>query len=159
MAAVEPADTRRVARPEPAYFDDFTLGMTFRSPSRVVCDDDVRAYTRFSNDVRPIFDRKADEPLPVPQMYLFSLGVALLLHGDAGYIPEHFVAFYGFDSITFHGTAIGGTMIRSSATVTDLVARKSTGLVAYRHETSTVTGQLLTSSEQRILVRRRTADV
>ena len=159
MVPRELAGPKQVPPPDPGYFDDFARGMTFRSPSRVVTDDDVRAYVRFSNDVRPVFDRKADEPLPIPQMYLFSLGVALLLHGDGAYIPEHFVAFYGFDSITFHDNAVAGAMIRSSATVADLVARKSTGLIAYRHETTTVTGQLLVSSEQRILVRRRGSDV
>ena len=139
----------------PAYFDDFEVGMTFCSPVRVVSDDDVRAYVRFTNDVRPIFDTGDATRLHIPQMYMFSLGVAMLLHGDPGYIPEHFVAFYGFDSIDFHGAALGGDAIVSVATVTAVESRNTTGIVHYRHETRTDDGRLLASSAQRILVRRR----
>ena len=147
------------AAAHPAYFDDYAVGMRFRSPVRHIADDDVRAYVRFSNDVRPVFDQVNGGGLAVPQMYLFSLGVSMLLHGDPGYIPEHFVAFYGFDAITFHGAATGGTAIRSEAVVTGLTPRSTTGLVAYRHETTTSDGRVLVSSEQSILVRRRSANV
>ena len=91
-------------------------------------------------------------------MYLFSLGVSMLLHGDPGYIPDNFVAFYGFDSIEFHATATGETTIRSEAVVTALTPRTTTGLVGYRHQTMTAQGRLLVSSEQTILVRRRSAN-
>ena len=143
----------------PAFFDDYSVGMRFRSPERRIADDDVRAYVRFSNDVRPVFNPNAEGSLDVPQMYLFSLGVSMLLHGNPGYIPEHFVAFYGFDAITFHSAITGGATIRSEAVVTELTPRTSTGLVAYRHETTTTGGRVLVSSEQSILVRRRTANV
>lgn len=139
----------------PAYFDDFAVGMTFRSPVRVLAEDDVRAYVRFSNDVRPIFGAGSATALRVPQMYLFSLGVAMLLHGDPGYIPEHFVAFYGFDSIEFHSPAVTGTAIASVAIVTAVESRNATGIVHYRHETRMDNGLLLASSSQRILVLRR----
>ena len=142
----------------PIFFDDYVLGMRFQSPTRRIADDDVRAYVRFSNDVRPIFDGAPSGGLAVPQMYLFSLGVSMLLHGDPGYIPEQFVAFYGFESINFHGAATGGTSIRSEAVVTGLTPRSTTGLVAYRHETTTEDGRILVSSEQSILVRRRGAN-
>ena len=72
--------------------------MGFASPARTVSDDDVRAYVRFTNDVRPLLDQVPGAPLRVPDMYLFSLSVGLLLHGPPGYIPEKFVAFFGFDS-------------------------------------------------------------
>jgi hypothetical protein len=136
-------------------FEDYTLGVTFQSPSRVVTDDDVRAYVRFSNDVRPVFGQVEQGPLKVPQMYLFSLGVAMLLFAGGGYIPSRFVAFFGFDRIDFHRTAHGGDVIRSTAEVVELVPRGRNGLVVYQHETRLVTGEALVSSLQRILVERR----
>ena len=160
MTAVELHSSRPGQGSGPTHFEDYAHGMLFRSPRIEVHDDDVRAYVRFSNDIRPIADRSsASGPPPVPQMFLFSLGVSALLHGDSGYIPREFVAFYGFDKITFHDNTVAGTTIQSTAVVIDLVERRSTGLVAYRHETSTESGRLLVSSEQKILVRRRTAGV
>lgn len=142
----------------PEWFDDYSVGLTISSPCRVVTDDDVRAYVRFSNDVRPLLGQDEPGRLQVPRLYLFCLGVGLLLHAGAGYIPTRFVAFSGFDEIDFHRTARGGDVVHSSATVTNLITRTSTGLVVYRHETSLATGELLVSSVQRILVRRRSAD-
>jgi hypothetical protein len=136
-------------------FEDYTLGFTFHSPSRIVTDDDVRAYVRFSNDVRPVLGQVEQGPLQVPQMYLFSLGVAMLLFAGGGYIPSKFVAFFGFDRIDFHRRAHGGDAIRSTAEVVELVPRGRNGLVVYRHETRLVSGEALVSSLQRILVERR----
>ena len=142
----------------PVFFDDYVVGMRFTSPARRIADDDVRAYVRFSNDVRPVFEDSTGGGLAVPQMYLFSLGVSMLLHGDGGYIPEHFVAFYGFDLITFHGATTAGTTIRSEAVVTRLTPRSTTGLVEYHHQTTASDGRVLVASQQSILVRRRGGD-
>jgi acyl dehydratase len=144
-----------IASTPPDWFEDYTLGQTFESPVRVVTDDDVRAYVRFSNDVRPILGASSAHGLVVPQMYLFSLGVGLLLHGGGGYIPSRFVAFFGFDSVTFHRRVHGGDTIISRATVDDLTPRTRNGLVKYRHETLLTSGEVIVSSVQRILVERR----
>jgi acyl dehydratase len=149
-----------IGRPEmlpvpPEWFEDYCIGWTITSPTRVVTDDDVRAYVRFSNDVRPLLGQTEPGGLRVPNMYLFSLGVSLLLHGGRGYISSQFVAFFGFDSITFHSQAQGSDALRSTATVRDVIPRNTTGLVVYQHETSLVSGELLVSSVQRILVRRK----
>ena len=158
MDPVRTAPPDAVARTVPEWFEDYSLGLTMTSPSRVVTDDDVRAYVRFSNDVRPLLGQTEPGSLTVPRHYLFCLGVGLLLHAGGGYIPTQFVAFSGFDTIEFHRAARGADVVRSSATVTGLIPRRSTGLVVYRHETSLVSGELLVSSVQRILVRRRSAD-
>jgi acyl dehydratase len=142
----------------PEWFDDYRVGQTITSPTLAVTDDDVRAYVRFSNDVRPLLDPDRATGLPVPQLFLFSLGVGLLLHGEGGYIPREFVAFFGFETIDFHERATGGDVIRSTATVEELVPRDSSGLVGYKHETRSVSGALLVTSHQRILVRRDPAD-
>jgi acyl dehydratase len=142
----------------PEWFDDYRVGQTITSPTLAVTDDDVRAYVRFSNDVRPLLDPDRVNRLPVPQLFLFSLGVGLLLHGNGGYIPREFIAFFGFETIDFHGRATGGDVIRSTATVEKLLPRNSSGLVGYKHETRTMSGALLVSSHQRILVRRAPAD-
>ena len=138
-----------------AWFDDYAVGDVIESPSRVVEADDVRAYVRFSNDVRPLLHQPSpDDPLPIPAMYLFSLGVGLLLHADHAYIPEHFVAFFGFDEIRHECDAVAGVRIRSTATVTELTPRGRNGLVHYRHETADAAGNVLVSSRQAILVKR-----
>ena len=143
----------------PEWFEDYSEGMRFSSPSRVVSDDDVRAYVRFSNDVRSVLGQSAPGPLPIPRLYLFCLGVGLLLHAGGGYIPTGFVAFSGFDEITYVRTASGGDAIRSTAVVTELIPRNTTGMVVYRQQTTTPDDEVLTSSVQRILVRRMPADV
>lgn len=137
----------------PQWFNDYAVGYTVTSPSRVIADDDIRAYVRFSNDVRPLVN--ADPPYPVPQMYLFSLSVGMLLHAPGGgYIPKYFVAFFGFDTIDFHRGATAGDSIRSTATVTAVTPRGRNGLVTYHHEATRADGVALVSSVQRILVQR-----
>jgi acyl dehydratase len=142
----------------PTWFEDFAVGLEFTSPARAVSDDDVRAYVRFSNDVRPLLDQDASAPLRVPDMYLFSLSVGLLLHGPAGYIPEKFVAFFGFDTIDFEAPAFAGDVIRSLARVTATDERGRNGVVTYEHAARRADGTTLVSSTQRILVQRRAAD-
>lgn len=142
-------------KPPPAWFDDYAVGDVVTSPSRVIEADDVRAYVRFSNDVRPLLHQDtADARLQVPSMYLFCLGVGLLLHADEAYIPEHFVAFFGFDEIHYEQDAVTGVRVRSTATVTELTPRGRNGLVHYRHETVDAAGSVLVSSRQSILVKR-----
>jgi acyl dehydratase len=147
------------------WFEDYSVGDTVTSPAMTVTADDVRGYSRFTNDVRPVFRRRredgvdgAEGAVPVPQMYLFSLGVALLLHSAETYIPRHFVAFFGFDLIEFHHDVRSGTVISSTAIVSELVPRGRNGLIAYRHRTSSDDGRLLVSSSHRILVKQRGAD-
>jgi acyl dehydratase len=140
------------------WFEDFSVGMEFASPARTVSDDDVRAYVRFSNDVRPLLDQVPGAPLRVPDMYLFSLSVGLLLHGPAGYIPERFVAFFGFDSIAFESPAYGGDVVRSVARVTAITERGRNGVVTYAHEARSGDDVRLVTSTQRILVEREQAD-
>jgi 3-hydroxybutyryl-CoA dehydratase len=139
----------------PTWFEDFHVGLEFTSPARTVCDDDVRAYARFANDIRPLLNPSGDQRLRVPNMYLFSLSVGLLLHGPAGYIPEKFVAFFGFDEISFEAPAYGGDTIYSVARVTAVVERGRNGILSYAHRALRSDGQPLVSSSQRILVERR----
>lgn len=141
----------------PVWFEDFEIGLEFASPARTIRDEDVLAYVRFSNDVRPLLNQEPG-PLRVPDMFLFSLSVGLLLHGPAGYIPAKFVAFLGFDTIGFHDAARSGDVIRSAARVIGITERGRNGVVAYEHEAVNCAGERLVSSTQRILVARRDAD-
>jgi acyl dehydratase len=145
----------RAAATPPTWFEDFSVGLEFTSPTRMVAEDDVRAYVRFSNDVRPLLDHETGRAVRVPDMYLFSLSVGLLLHGPAGYIPERFVAFFGFDSIAFETSAYAGDTISSVARVTATAARGRNGVVTYEHRARRVDGTTLVTSTQRILVERR----
>ena len=139
----------------PTWFEDFYVGLEFRSPARTVCDDDVRSYVRFANDIRPLINPLASQRLRVPNMYLFSLSVGLLLHGSAGYIPDKFVAFFGFDQISFDAPAYGGDTIYSVARVASTVERGRNGILSYEHQALRADGMSLVTSSQRILVERR----
>jgi acyl dehydratase len=150
---IEPAP--RVLATAPTWFEDFSVGMEFISPERTIGDDDVRAYVRFSNDVRPLLGNVRGAPLRVPDMYLFSLSIGLLLHGDAGYIPARFVAFFGFPSINFVAAAHAGDSVHSVARVTHTVERGRNGVVTYEHEARGADGAALVTSTQLILVERR----
>jgi acyl dehydratase len=141
------------------WFEDYTLGDTVISPTMIITGDDVRSYSRFTNDVRPIFNRvSAGDAVLVPRLYLFSLGVALLLHGAGTYIPRNFVAFFGFDVIDFHDDARVGESISSTAVVSALTPRGDNGLITYDHQTALADGRLLVSSTHRLLVKQRKTD-
>jgi len=143
----------------PAWFEDFSVGLEFTSPSRRLWDDDVLAYVRFTNDVRSVLDTPGHDRLRVPDMYLFSLSVGLLLHGTPGYIPDKFVAFFGFDTIEFRAAAHTGDVMCSVARVIATTERGRNGVVTYEHEARDDAGRQLVTSTHRILVARRNTDV
>jgi acyl dehydratase len=141
------------------WFEDYAIGDTIVSPTMMLTGDDVRSYSRFTNDVRPIFAQvPAGDAVIVPRLYVFSLGIALLLHGAGTYIPRAFVAFFGFDVVEFHGDAHVGESISSTAVVSALTPRGDNGLVTYEHTTLRSDGQLLVSSTHRVLVQKRKTD-
>jgi acyl dehydratase len=139
------------------WFEDFGIGYQVVSPILTLTTEDVLGYVRFSNDVRPLF-APGHAPVQVPSMYLFSLGVGLLLHAQNRYIPAKFVAFAGFDLIRFESPARVGDRIRSSAVVTHIEARRRNGVVEYEQSVERHDGQTLVRSTQRILVERRDMD-
>jgi acyl dehydratase len=149
----------RDAESRAEWFDDYAVGDVIVSPVIGVAREDVRSYSRFTNDVRPVFrSAAAMDTAPIPQLYLFSLGIAILLHGAGTYIPRHFVAFYGFDVIDFHADALIGATIKSEAVVAKLDARDRNGLITYEHVTMLEDGTPLVTSTHRILVERRPDD-
>jgi acyl dehydratase len=139
------------------WFEDFDIGYRVVSPTRAITGDDVRGYVRFSNDVRPLLSSEGHR-MYVPALYLFGLGVGLLLHAPNRYIPAKFVAFAGFDRIRFEARAWVGDSIRSTAVVTHVEPRGRNGVVEYEQVIERRDGQVLVRSEQRILVERRRSD-
>lgn len=142
------------------WFDDYAVGDTVVSPVVTIATEDVRSYSRFTNDVRPVFHSTTTvDSAPVPQLFLFSLGIALLLHGTGIYIPRYFVAFFGFDVIEFHQDVRTGASIQSKAVVSAMTERGRNGLITYEHRTTLAgDGPALVTSTHRILVERRGAD-
>jgi acyl dehydratase len=141
------------------WFNDYAVGDTVVSPIVTIAAEDVRSYSRFTNDVRPVFHSTTTaDSAPVPQLFLFSLGVALLLHGSGTYIPRYFVAFFGFDIIEFHQDVRTGASIQSIAVVSAMAERGSNGLITYEHRTTLAGGPVLVTSTHRILVERRSVD-
>lgn len=145
---------------ERVWFDDYAIGDTVSSPTRRIYESDVLSYVRFSNDVRPVLRPLAedDAALEVPELYAFSLGLCLLLHGPDTYVPREFVAFYGFDSIEYHHPLFVGQSINSTAAVTGLTVRGESGVITLRHETFESSGVRVLSSVQRMLVRRNVTE-
>ncbi len=140
---------------EKLYFEDYAVGESFESVGRTFTEADLVLYSMFTGD----WDRllTSDGRWKVPEMFAYSVGLCLLLGiGRFVYMPRSFIAFYGFDHITF-GTEIGiGDTIRSTVTVTDLVERdEGRGIIVWRHETVDQHGRQVCSSNHRALCGRR----
>jgi acyl dehydratase len=143
---------------EKAYLEDYRVGEVFTSPRRSMTETDVVWYSMFSGD----WDRREDSDGTwiVPEMYVFSIGLCLLLSaGRYAWMPKSFIAFYGFDEIELAGGVRVGDTISSTVTVTDLVEKDGgRGLVVYRHETVDQNGRVVCASDHRALLLRRPAD-
>jgi hypothetical protein len=141
-----------------SWFDDYEMHDTVVSPHRAIYESDVLDYVRFTNDVRAVMpgdDASLGPQLQVPDLLLFSLGICMLLHAEQTYVPQEFVAFYGFDVIDFHRQALVGEIVVSKAVVTQLERRAANGIVTFTHETFNAEGDVFVSSVQRLLVRCR----
>src|SRR5829696_1313871 len=104
------------------HFEDYALGEVFSSPRRTLTQADVVLYSMFSGD----WDRREadDGTWSVPDMFAFSVGLCLLLSaGRYAWMAKSFIAFYGFDELTFHQALPVGSTISSTVEVVDLVER------------------------------------
>jgi acyl dehydratase len=105
----------------------------------------------------PMKGQLPTKPLRVPELYVFSLGICMLLHAEKTYVPSEFVAFYGFDYIEHGATVEVGEILTSFAEVTEMRVYKDNGIITFAHRTVDRRERTVVSSVQRMMVRRRDA--
>lgn len=142
---------------EKIHYEDYEIGELFESPRRTLTQADVVMYSMFSGD----WDRRttADGTWVVPEMFVFSLGLCLLLSaGRYAWMAKSFIAFYGFDEIVIHEDLPIGSTISSRVRVVDLVERdEERGIIVWVHETTDQDDRLICSSRHRVLLGRAAA--
>jgi 3-hydroxybutyryl-CoA dehydratase len=136
------------------HYEDYEVGEVFQSPCRTLTEADVVMYSMFSGD----WDRRTttDGIWVVPEMFVFSLGLCLLLSaGRYAWMAKSFIAFYGFDEITIHEDLPVGSTISSRVQVIELVERDDErGIIVWAHETTDQDGRVICSSLHRVLLGR-----
>jgi acyl dehydratase len=143
------------------HFEDFVLGERFYIPSRTVTDANFAAFQAVSGDNHPIhYDVEYCRERGHPGLLAHGLQVLCFTAAGAG-IFAHLVGdtLLGFieQSAKFLKPVYSGDTLYPLLTVSELVAQRSTGIVALAASVHNQRNQLVLSGEHRYLVRRRPA--
>ena len=140
-----------------SYFDDFTVGDTYRTPGRTIIEADVGVYSMLTGD----YDEKhtnmdkfgRDGRRIVPHMLLFAVCHGLLcrtgiLEGFGG------VAFAGVDDIEFMAPVYVGDTIYGTIRIAEKRLSKSKpdrGLVYFDYTLVNQRGEAVQHSVQKLM--------
>lgn len=137
------------------WFDDYELGETIRSPYLRIHGDDVRAYARYTHDLRCFLMSTPDDATPdrfVPPLFTLALGMCLLQQAPAvSFFPERLVAFLQFDYVEFPNNVYIGDVIHSVATVEELRPRGARGEIVFAHSTYNQRNEVIVSTRYGML--------
>lgn len=141
------------------WFDDYEQGEVIRSPYLRVHGDDVRAYARYTHDLRPILMTSVDDEGPdhfVPPLFTLAVGMCLLQQAaERAFLPEKLVAFLQFDYVEFHHDLHVGDVIYSTAVVEDLIPKGRRGEIVFSHSTFNQRDELIVSTRYGMLAERK----
>ncbi|MFI4975495.1 MAG: MaoC family dehydratase [Caulobacterales bacterium] len=152
-----PAATHRMC--EQRWFEDFQLGERFVLPSRTMTEALFAAFQLASGDNHPIhYDVEYCRAHGMPHMLAHGFQVLIQTAAGAGLFP-HMVedSLKGFieQSSRFLGPVYAGDTLYCSLTVAELVAQRTTGVLAMRSEVLNQRGELVMDGVQKYLLRRR----
>jgi 3-hydroxybutyryl-CoA dehydratase len=145
------------------YFDDYTVGEKFSTPSRTVTETDIVMFAALSGDWHPIHTDKeyAEKSVFGERIAHGLLGLILgsgltFRLGNRGPLPKNFIAFYGMDKLRLTAPLKIGDTIHSEIEIMDLIAKdENKGVVKYKTEIKNQRDEVVSFHEIRILVARK----
>jgi acyl dehydratase len=157
MTEFDPKNHRVV--PEQRWFEDFTLGERFVSPSRTMTEAVFAAFQTASGDTHPVhYDIEYCRARGIPN--LLAHGFQTLIHTAPGaglfpFLVEESLIGFLEQSSRFLKPVHAGDTIYPALEVAELVPGRSTGVVALRSTVFNQRSELVLEGLQKFLIRRR----
>jgi acyl dehydratase len=157
MTEFDPKNHRVV--PEQRWFEDFTLGERFVIPSRTMTDAVFAAFQTASGDTHPVhYDVEYCRARGIPN--LLAHGFQTLIHTAPGaglfpFLVEESLIGFLEQSSRFLKPVHAGDTIYPALEVAELVAGRTTGVVALRSTVFNQRRELVLEGMQKFLIRRR----
>jgi acyl dehydratase len=157
MTEFDPKNHRVV--PEQRWFEDFTLGERFVIPSRTMTDAVFAAFQTASGDTHPVhYDVEYCRARGMPN--LLAHGFQTLIHTAPGaglfpFLVEESLIGFLEQSSRFLKPVHAGDTIYPALEVAELVAGRTTGVVALRSTVFNQRRELVLEGMQKFLIRRR----
>jgi 3-hydroxybutyryl-CoA dehydratase len=126
---------------EKLYFEDYTVGESFKSPGRTITETDITMFAALTGDWHPIhtnveFAKKTFFGERIAHgMLTLCVGSALIFRlGPFVALPKSFIAFYGMDSVRFTAPVKIGDTIHCVVQVDKLEAKdEKTGVIVAKN--------------------------
>jgi 3-hydroxybutyryl-CoA dehydratase len=126
---------------EKVFFEDYSVGETFKSPARTITEADITIFAMLTGDWHPIhtnaeFAKKSFFGERIAHgMLSLCIGSALIFRlGPFVALPKSFIAFYGMDSVRFTGPVKIGDTIYSEVQVDKLEPKDDkTGIIVSKN--------------------------
>jgi acyl dehydratase len=144
---------------ETRYFEDFSIGDVFRSPSRTLTDANFQVFQAASGDNHPIhYDREYCRRHGHRDLLAHGFQVLIQTCPGAGLLPHYLgpalVAFIE-QSSKFLAPVYAGDTVYPTLTITNLKPQRSTGVITLRSTVHNQDGTLVLEGEQKLLARMR----
>lgn len=157
------ASTARLTERE--YLEDYELGETFVSPRRTITETDVVLFASLTGDWHPLHTDAVYASSTVfgeriaHGMLTLSVGMVLVLRlGQNLYLPKHFIAMAGIESVRFTAPVRLGDSIYSVNRVAALEPKRTDrGALEYESAIFNQNDEAVVKWTSRMLVARRPA--
>jgi acyl dehydratase len=144
---------------EQKFFEDFVLGEVFDIPSKTLTDSHFLLFAAITGDNHPIhYDREYCRARGYPERlahgYLITIQTALGASPLSPLLQESIVAFLE-QSSRFLKPVFLGDSLHPQLTITELVPRRTTGLVKLRSTVRNQHAELVLDGHHAYIVKKR----
>ena len=142
------------------YLDDFTVGMTFVTPSRTITETDVVNFAALSGDYNPLhtdeeFAKKGRFGKRIAHGVL-TLAVLTGLWDKIGFISGSVDAFYGIENLKFTKPVFFGDTIHAVLKVVNKQERETSGMITLSNEVTNQRNETVLLCDAKLVVKKRT---
>ena len=142
------------------YLDDFTVGMTFVTPSRTITETDVVNFAALSGDYNPLhtdeeFAKKGRFGKRIAHGVL-TLAVLTGLWDKIGFISGSVDAFYGIENLKFTKPVFFGDTIHAVLKDVNKQERETSGMITLSNEVTNQRNETVLLCDAKLVVKKRT---
>ena len=141
------------------YFEDFEIGMKWKSPRRTVTETDIVNFAGISGDFNPLHtdDEYTKNTVFKKRIAHGALTFAIMtgLIDRVGLIRESVIAFYGVDRLRFTNPVYPGDTIMVNSEVVDKRDKANAGLITLHNEVVNQKKEIVLVCDTKFLVKKR----
>lgn len=141
------------------YFEDFKVGMKWKSPKRTITEADIVNFAGVSGDFNPLHtdEEFAKNTIFKKRIAHGALTFAIItgLLDKLGFIRESIIAFYGVDKLRFTKPVYPGDTIMVIIEVVDKSEKKGNGIITLHNEAVNQRGEMVLVCNTKFLIKKK----